>query len=91
MSENKAIFILNSKDEFQVGSGGVLHFQLWNSRDASSPIYINHSLGALKLITPGVKGKAFVVHDGRLYLPGQEPVEKAMALTVLKSAPLDLG
>lgn len=88
--EAKVIFILNSGDEFELGAGGVALFQLWNSKDAGSPIYVQNQLGNLQLIRPGVKGKAYIVKNGRLYLPGQKPLEKAMALTVLKSAPLDL-
>lgn len=88
--DSRAIFTLNSQDEFEVGSGGILQFQLWNPADANSPIYINWSLGPLTLKKGGVRGKAYVVKEGRLYLPGQKPLAKAMALTVLKNAPLDL-
>jgi hypothetical protein len=37
-----------------------------------------------------VKGKAYLIHEGRLYFPGQKPVDKPLALTVLRSAPLDM-
>ncbi len=88
--ESKAIFILNSEDEFELGQGGVVQFQLWNPKDPASPIYVQHLLGKLDVHRTGVKGKVYIVKDGRLYLPGQKPVEKAMALTVLRSAPLDM-
>ncbi|MGZ3722911.1 MAG: hypothetical protein ACXVA9_08285, partial [Bdellovibrionales bacterium] len=81
---------LNSQDEIEINSESAVEFQLWNPKDAGSPIYINSLAGSLNSLRPGVKGKAYVVKDGRLYLPGQTPLLKAMALTVLRNAPLDL-
>ncbi len=89
--DSKAIFVLNSQDEFELGPSGLVQIQLWNSRDPSSPAYITNSLGQLKLQKAGAKGKAYVIRDGRLYLPGQAVVTPPMALTVLRSAPLDLA
>ncbi len=88
--ESKAVLILNSQDELSVPSSTVLQFQLWNPRDAKSPIYVQALIGQVGSLKAGVRGKAYVVKDGRLYLPGQKPTEKAMALTVLRSQPLDL-
>lgn len=88
--DSKAVIVLNSEDELDIPSGAVLQFQLWNAADSGSPIYITSMLGEIGLRKSGVRGKAYVVKEGRLYFPGQKPVQKAMALTVLKSAPLDL-
>jgi TonB family protein len=63
---------------------------LWNPKDAASPVYIQWITGELSQKKSGVRGKAYVVRDGRLYFPGQKALEKPMALTVLKSAPLDM-
>lgn len=87
---SKAVILLNSADEMNLGSGTAVQFQLWNPQDANSPIYVNWMLGSVESVHPGVKGKAYLVKDGRLYSPGQKPLEKAMALTVLKNAPLDM-
>jgi TonB family protein len=89
-AESRAAVLLNSQDEIEFKPGSVVDFQLWNSRDPNSPVYINLSLGTLLERKSGVKGKAYVVKDGRLYFPGQKPVERAVALTVLRNAPLDL-
>jgi hypothetical protein len=86
----RALVILSSLDEFEFGSLSSVHLQLWNSLDPASPIYLGWLAGPVELRKMGVKGKAYVVKDGRLYLPGQRPVQKAMALTVLRAAPLDM-
>jgi len=88
--ESRSAVLLNSQDELEIPPGSAVDFQLWNSRDPNSPIYINSSLGGLISRKPGVKGKAYVVKDGRLSFPGQKPAEKPLALTVLRNAPLDL-
>jgi hypothetical protein len=89
--DSKAIFVLNSEDEFVLGSGGLVQFQLWNPKDPNSPVYIRIQLGQLTLNKAGVKGHAYVVKDGRLYLPNQKPIDRPMALTVLRNAPLDMN
>jgi TonB family protein len=88
--ESRGAVLLNSQDEIEIPPGSAVDFQLWNPRDPNSPIYVNSSLGGLIPRKAGVKGKAYVVKDGRLYFPGQKPVEKPVALTVLRNAPLDL-
>lgn len=87
---SRAVLVLNSKDEFELGPLTAVALQLWNERDPSSAVYLTLQTGSLDLKHPGVKNKAYVVRDGRLYSPGQKPSNKPMALTVLKSAPLDL-
>lgn len=89
-ASSKAAVNLNSQDEFEIGQGAAVQFQLWNPKDANSAIYVEPLLGTLELRRAGVRGKAYVVKEGRLYLPGQTPEQKAMALTVLRNAPLDL-
>jgi TonB family protein len=87
---SQAAVILNSQDEIEIAPESAVEFQLWNPKDSSSPIYINSLTGAVNSRRPGVKGKAYLVKDGRLYLPGQTPLAKPVALTVLRNAPLDL-
>ena len=65
-------------------------FQLWNERDSASAIYMTVMAGDVELQKGGVRGRAYVVREGRLYLPGQPAAKKALALTVLRSAPLDM-
>lgn len=88
--DSKAIIILNSQDEIEVGPSALLQFQLWNPQDPNSPIYIRNILGQITLRKAGIKGHAYIVKDGRLYLPGQTTLDRPMALTVLRSAPLDM-
>ncbi len=88
--KSRAVLILNSQDEIELGALTAAAVQLWNERDPGSPIYVTVLGGTTELRKPGVKGKAYVVREGRLYLPGQKPVNKAMALTVVRNAPLDM-
>lgn len=87
---SKASLVLNSQDELEVSPDSAVEFQLWNPKDSNSPIYINSTLGNLNSLKSGIRGKAYLVKEGRLYLPNQKPLGKAMALTVLRNAPLDL-
>ncbi len=88
--DSRAFLILNSQDEFELGPLSSVQLQLWNGRDANSAIYLTWLGGALELRKAGIKNKAYVVRDGRLYLPGQRPTKKALALTVLRPASSDL-
>jgi TonB family protein len=88
--DSRAVVVLNSQDEIEIPAGAAVQFQLWSPADANSPIYVTVMLGHVDLKKPGVRGKAYVVKDGRLYLPGQKPLQKPMALTVWRSAPLDM-
>lgn len=87
---SKASLILNSQDEIEIEPESAVELQLWNPKDSSSPIYLNMLAGSINSRRAGVKGKAYMVKDGRLYLPGQTPAKKAVALTVLRKAPLDM-
>lgn len=89
--KSRALVVLNSKDEFEFGALSAASFQLWDERDVNSPIYVTILSGDIELHKAGVKGKAYVVREGRLYLPGQKVTKKPLALTVLKNAPLDMG
>ena len=51
---------------------------------------MNVLAGDVELKKAGIKGKAYIVREGRLYLPGQKVNQKPLALTVLKTAPLDM-
>lgn len=85
-----ALVLLNSQDEIALSPLSGVAFQLWNEQDPQSAIYLTVLGGDIDLKKPGVHGRAYVVRDGRLYLPGQKAVKKPMALTVLRSAPLDM-
>lgn len=87
---SRVVLILNSQDEIQLGPLSAAAVQLWNERDPGSPIYLTLLGGETELRKAGVKGKAYIVRDGRLYLPGQKAINKAMALTVLRNAPLEM-
>jgi TonB family protein len=86
-----ALLQMNSQDELEVQPLSSVTLQLWNDQDTGSPIYMTVLAGDLELKKPGVRGRAYVVREGRLYLPGQKAAKKAMALTVLRSAPLDMS
>lgn len=88
--KSRAEVVLNSQDEFEIPENTEIQLQLWNGKDPNSPIYIQSFIGALSFNKAGIRGRAYVVKEGRLYLPGQKPLQKPMALTVLKNAPLDL-
>jgi hypothetical protein len=85
-----ALVLLNSQDEIKLLPLSSVSFQLWNEQDPASAIYLTVLAGDVDLQKAGVRGRAYVVRDGRLYLPGQKSIKKAMALTVLRSAPLDM-
>lgn len=84
------VLLLNSTDELEMKELSAASFHLWNIKDPASPVYVQWLLGQLVSLRPGVKGKAYLIHEGRLYFPGQKPVDKPLALTVLRSAPLDM-
>lgn len=86
----RAVFSLNSGDEMSVEGLASILFHLWNPKDAASPVYVHDLQGDLKLVKAGVRGHAFIMREGRLYFPGQKPSTKPMALTVLRTAPLDM-
>jgi hypothetical protein len=86
----RLVLLLNSTDEIEMKELSSISLHLWNPKDPASPVYVQWQLGQLVSLKPGVKGKAYLIHEGRLYFPGQKPVNKALALTVLRSAPLDM-
>lgn len=86
----KLVLVLNSTDEIEVKELSAVSVHAWNAKDPASPVYVQWQLGQLDTLKTGVKGKAYIIKEGRLYLPGQKPSNKALALTVLKSAPLDM-
>ncbi|MBX3023204.1 MAG: AgmX/PglI C-terminal domain-containing protein [Bdellovibrionales bacterium] len=88
--KSHALLILNSQDELELEALSSVSLQLWNAKDANSALYLNVLSGDITLVKPGVRGRAYVVREGRLYLPGQKATKKPMALTVLRSAPLDM-
>lgn len=85
-----AVLELNSQDEFQIDGLSSVHLQLWNDQDPKAPVYMTLMAGDARHIKAGLRGRAYVVRQGRLYLPSQRPAEKPLALTVLKAAPLDM-
>lgn len=89
-AKSRALLVVNSQDEFDLGPLTAVSLLLWNERDPDSAIYLNVLSGDPELRKAGPKGKAYVVRDGRLYLPGQKAVDKPLALTVLRNAPIDM-
>lgn len=89
-ASSKAILQLNSNDEFELPALTAVSLQLWNERDPASAVYMTVIAGSIELKKAGVKGKAYVVREGRLYLPGQNTSGKPAALTVLRNAPLEM-
>ncbi len=89
-AKSRAVVVLNSLDEIQLGPLTAASLLLWNERDINSAVYVNLLSGTSDLRKAGKKGQAYIVREGRLYLPGQKATGKPLALTVLKSAPLDL-
>lgn len=84
------ILLLNSQDEIEVSELSALSLHLWNAKDQNSPVYIQWFNGDLNSRKTGVREKAYIIRDGRLFFPGQKPTNKPLALTVLRSAPVDL-
>lgn len=89
--KSNAVLVLNSNDEIELQPLTAVTLQLWNEQDPKSPVYLNVLTGEVELLKAGVRGRAYVVREGRLYLPGQKALKKPMALTVLRSAPLDMS
>jgi|GEM_PF-6872087 len=87
---SKLIMILNSQDELELGELSAVSLHLWNLADTNSPVYIQWFNGELNARKKGVRGKAYLIREGRLYFPGQKPVDKPLALTVLRAAPVDM-
>lgn len=86
----KLVLVLNSTDELELKEMTAVSVHAWNAKDPASPVYVQWQLGHVESLKTGVKGKAYIIKEGRLYLPGQKHSNKALALTVLKSAPLDM-
>lgn len=82
VSEGSLVLLLKSQDEIQVSAPASLTFQLWSPMDPQSPLYLTVLSGKLKLLKAGVRGRAYMVSDGKLYLPGQVPSEKRAQLTL---------
>lgn len=83
VSENAtASLILNSQDEFMARPSTSIMFQLWNPLDGQSPIYVTVLSGQLDLQKAGVRGRAYLVKNGRLYMPGQEIQPPRTSLTI---------
>ena len=87
----RAVILLNSQDELELKPLSAVTLQLWNEKDAFSALYITVLNGDVESRKSGVRGRAYLVRNGRLYLPSQKASKKPMALTVLRSAPLDMG
>lgn len=89
-AKSRAVLTLNSTDELVLEPLTAVALMLWNERDPASAVYVTLLSGDVDLRKAGAKGRGYIVREGRLYLPGQKAVNKPMALTVLKNAPLDM-
>lgn len=81
-AQSKADFSLVSKDEFELPPGSAIRLQLANSNDAQSTLYVQIIFGHLNLRQAGIPGRAYVIQDERLYLPGQRHAAKSLGLSV---------
>ena len=88
--ESRLVFVLNSQDELELAGLSAVSLHLWNLKDPASPVYVQWLNGEVNSLKRGVRGKAYVIRDGRLYFPGQKTADKPLALTVLRSAPVDM-
>ena len=90
ISDNsKATLILNSQDEFLLGPSTSLMLQLWNTKDGQSPIYMTLLSGKVDLQKAGVRGRAYLVKQGRLFVPGQEIQNQRLNL-ILNQKEIDI-
>lgn len=86
----RVVMLLNSQDEIEMTELSAVSLHLWNLKDPNSPVYIQWFNGELASRKRGVRGKAYMIREGRLFFPGQKPVDKPLALTVLRAAPVDM-
>lgn len=80
--QSKADFSLLSNDELELSAGSAIKVQLADPNDAQSTIFIQVLFGHLNLRQAGLPGRAYVIQDERLYLPGQRQTSKALGLIV---------
>lgn len=81
---------LNSNDEFDLAPGSSASFTLWNPLDPQSPVYATILNGDLRFAKAGRHGRAYVVREGRLYLPEQKSDVKPPGLRVTRQELKDL-
>ncbi len=84
------LMVLNSQDELELPELSSVSLQIWNPRDPASPLYIQTLNGTVSAKKAGIRGKAYIVRDGKLYFPGQKTSAPAMALTISKAVIPDL-
>jgi hypothetical protein len=87
---SSVLAVMNSQDEIEIAELSSVSVQLWNPHDNGSPLYLQLNMGALESKKAGIRGKAYVVRDGKLFFPGQKPVDKPMSLSVSKATPVDI-
>jgi hypothetical protein len=85
-----AVVILKSQDELQISNNANLAFQLWDEHDAQSPVYVTIQQGKVELAKAGIRGRAYLVREGRLYLPGQS-AQPTRSTLVLNRSEVDLN
>jgi len=84
------VLILKSQDELKVSGDANLIFQLWDEHDPQSPVYVTVQQGKVELLKAGIRGRAYLVNEGRLYLPGQS-AQSARNVLVLNRSEIDLN
>lgn len=84
------LMILNSQDEIEVNELSSLSLQVWNPHDQASPLYLQLVMGSVTSKKAGIRGKTYLVKEGKLFFPGQRTAEKPMAMTVTKTAVADI-
>lgn len=84
------LIVLNSQDELEVNELSSLSLQVWNPRDPASPLYLQLVMGSVTSKKAGIRGKAYIVKDGKLFFPGQRLTEQPMAMTISKNTVGDI-
>lgn len=87
----KLLIVLESQDEIEIPARAVVSFQRWNATEKNSPLYLQVIAGDVILKKQGVRGRAYVNIDGKLYFPGQKPSNQALSLNVTRQAGLALA
>jgi hypothetical protein len=76
----KLVLVLNSTDEIEVKELSAVSVHAWNAKDPASPVYVQWQLGQLDTLKTGVKGKAYIIKEGRRILPTYNSFQLALDL-----------
>jgi TonB family protein len=83
--DGAATIALKTLDELKLGAHAAVSFEVWDERDPNSPVYVHVLHGEVESKAGGVRGRAYLVREGRLYAPGQKPGVKQPPLLITRS------